>query len=159
MRRILRTAVLWGLLVGVPAEVYAQNQMAIYNGAIPALGQVICPDGSLVKTAKIATGAVSGSKQAVALTAGKKIAIYGFTLVSNTSAINIKFVEGTGSDCATGATDLTGVMFQATANVAFTSPATMLQAPLITNVVGDALCTNTSGSATVTGELRYCNSL
>ena len=57
----------------------------------------------------------SGSSQMIAAVSGKAIYVCGYTILS-AGTVNVKFVSGTGSNCATGPTNLTPA-FQLTAQV------------------------------------------
>ncbi len=99
--------------------------------------------------------ATSGSTQLVALTASQIIYICGYTITSNSATgVDVKFVYGTGTNCATGPTDMT-------------PPYTLdtdLMAGMVSNRVygnalktaaSNALCLNASAAVTVRAEVQY----
>lgn len=85
----------------------------------------------------------------VALTSAKKVRICSYVITrTDTAAVvaTAKFVEGTGTNCATGQTDLTGrvaAFASATVGSVHASPASGWTA----NVAGDAVCVTEVGAA------------
>lgn len=101
-----------------------------------------CPNKSPVNVAATTT-------QIVALSGSTKIRICGFVLSGNATAGSFAIVEGTGTNCATGQTSMSGtinVLGTTAAPVAYGGGNT---APLIT-VAGDAVCV-TATTTTATG--------
>jgi hypothetical protein len=94
---------------------------------------------------------VATTTQLVAGVAGKKIRICTIVIERNDVtgvATTVKLVEGTGTNCGTGQTSLTGSLFSSgTTAVTTDSPPVFITGPFITNAVADALCIQTTGAA------------
>lgn len=88
--------------------------------------------------------------QLVALAAGKSVYVCGFTAsVGATTTIQLQY--GTGSVCASGTTQLTGVIAPSTGTVvSFAADGTEFTAP-----AGNALCLTPTGTGGVQGFLSY----
>lgn len=143
-----------GLFLLIPALSFAFVSPG--NGVIPATSLVVCPyTGAYPTTIGFSAATLSTNYQLVAPVAGQKVEVYGFW-IATLAATNISFTEGTGSACATGNTVVTGTISNGGTNANFTSPAFLVNAPLRTNVVGDALCIKSGTSTTVSGFLTYC---
>lgn len=154
MRRF--ASLLVGLILLMPTLSFGATTVLPYGGMIPAAPIVVCPaTGALPTTVGFSAATLSTNSQVVALSAGKRIAVYGFW-INTLAATNLKWTEGTGSACATGNSVLTGIISNGGTNANFTSPAFMINAPLTTTTAGDALCINSGTSTTVSGFLVYC---
>lgn len=90
----------------------------------------------------------AATSQIVALVSGKKIRVCSINFGNtNATATNIKFVEGTGANCAVGQAQLTGnYVVAASANL---SPSMTASGPLVTLTAGDALCATGSAAGAV----------
>jgi hypothetical protein len=153
MRKLMVALALTGVL---SISQYCQAQGLPYGGNVPALARAYCPATlSLPKTASFSQTSLSGSLQIVAAVSGTKIQVLGWD-INTLAATNLKFVEGTGTNCATGATNTTGIFNAGGANTAVTSPLYLLSTPIYTTTASDALCINSGSSTTVSGFLTYC---
>jgi hypothetical protein len=113
----------------------------------PALaGLINCQSQAVVSEA------TSGNNEIVALTASERIYVCGYMLVG-AGAVDVQWVYGTGSDCGTSETDLTGLMTIAAAGggMADASPFWRGLAP----ATGNALCLELSGNVQVSGWVSY----
>jgi hypothetical protein len=115
---------------------------------------VRCEDGAFAITAPITeVFAGAGNNEIVALAPLSRIQVHRWQLQS-TADIQLKFITGTGTDCATGETDLTGRMdIFSTVNRTVDS---LTLSPPMTLPVAKALCLDASGAATITGAVTYC---
>lgn len=86
----------------------------------------------------------------VALTAGKKVYVCGF-LLGNATAGTFKFIDGTGTACATSPSDMSGALSLADKA---TVPMPPGRGTLFRTRSARALC-GTAGTGTVTGVLAY----
>lgn len=93
--------------------------------------------------------ATSGLTQIVAAVSGKAIYVTGYTLIVNAS-VSAQWEYGTGVNCATGTTALTGAM-----SFAANSGATAGQGNTLFIPAGDALCLNLGGAVQVSGSVSY----
>lgn len=93
----------------------------------------------------------------VALSGSTIIYVCSFSIVSNGgTATNIKFVGGTGTNCATSQDDRSGNMpFTAAANTVGISRGSGEGMIIKTSTAGDALCVTSSGAATVAIDVSY----
>ncbi|SRR5258708_27575946 len=149
-----RLSLLVSLLLLIPALSF--GAALPYGGLVPAAPLVVCPaTGAIPTTAGFSAATLSTNYQLVAPVAGKRVAVYGFW-VATLAATNISFTSGTGSACATGNSVLTGTISNGGTNANFSSPAFMINAPMRTNVAGDALCIKSGTSTTVSGFITYC---
>lgn len=114
----------------------------------PVSGTVAVSNQPIQPTASAAINdSASGPTQIVALVAGKAIYVTGYTVVA-AGAVTVQWEYGTGTNCGTGTTALTGPMsFAANGGAA---PAQMLFVP-----TGDALCLNLGGAVAVAGSVSY----
>jgi len=97
------------------------------------------------------TGTVGGPTQVVAAVAGQKIYVTSINMIGAATA-TIAFTYGTGTNCATGNTALTGTITITTAGAGVTigdGNGVVLVVP-----AGNALCT-TIGTATAPGWIAY----
>lgn len=102
------------------------------------------------KSASIAVTSAT-TTQLVALLSGKSIYVTSFALVS-TAANTAKFVYGTGSNCGTGTTDLTGAFGMSTFTVIphGNGLGSVLYVP-----PSNALCVVTTTTGTINGLVSY----
>lgn len=100
----------------------------------------------------VVSEATSGNNEIVALTASERIYVCGYMLVG-AGVVDVQWVYGTGSDCGTSETDLTGLMSIAAAGggMADSSPFWRGLAP----ATGNALCLELSGDVQVSGWVSY----
>lgn len=152
MRRL--SFVLFSLLIFLTVPAFAQSASLPYGGMFPASSQLFCPNGALPKVSPF-TKASAGNIQAVAGVAGQKIYVYGY-LVYTLAASNIKFQEGTGTNCATGAANVTEIFTNGGTTTAVVSPVFLERAPIATATAGDALCVNGSAATTISGYVLTC---
>ena len=124
------------------------------GGMIPAATQLFCPLGGAATVSSF-TKTSAGNIQAVAGVAGKKVYVYGW-LVYTLAASNIKLQEGTGTNCATGAADVTQIFTNGGTTTAVSSPTFLERAPIATATYGDALCVNGSAATTISGFVVTC---
>lgn len=104
---------------------------------------------------KFVSGVTATTSQIVALNGVTKIRICTIVIQRNdvaAVATTVKLVEGTGSNCGTGQTALTGNLFTsgATASTGNNQPTVInlgASGPVITNTPGDAVCVQTTGAA------------
>lgn len=93
----------------------------------------------------------SGSTELVGLTGGQTIYVCGYVLVAN-GTVDVKVVYGTGANCVTGSTDLTGAMpWVVNSGVA----AALDDGAWFETAVSNALCLNLSAAVAVRGHVRY----
>lgn len=104
----------------------------------------ICQDSAVISAAS------SGNNEIVALTASETVYVCGFLLISD-GTVGVQFITGTGTACATGETDKTGVM-SLVANSGFSSFSPF---PITKGAAGDAFCIELSGNVQVSGILNY----
>lgn len=109
-----------------------------------------CADHARVTSAVINT-ASSGNVEIVALSGSTLIYVCGYSLVVD-SAVDVQFIQGTGTACATDETDLTGPWgFSANGGITqANSGAVQFKAP-----AGKALCIENSGAVQVSGHVTY----
>lgn len=100
----------------------------------------------------IAATALTGSLKIITGVTAKKIFICGGYVVSS-AAVSVKFVEGTGTNCATGQADVTGAAPIA-ANGGWTMGLSGFAMPFTATATND-LCVFTSGAATLGGWISY----
>jgi hypothetical protein len=109
-----------------------------------------CADHARISTVAINT-ASSGNVELVALNSGDIVYVCGYDVVV-ASAVNIQFVYGTGSACATGETDITGPMpFAANGGIAIANTGVVQ----LKNAVSNAFCIELSGAVQTSGTLKY----
>lgn len=89
--------------------------------------------------------------QLVALSSGAKIWVTSFNVIAGGTG-NIKFVYGTGSNCGTGTTDLTG-NYNLTAQAGIAHGDGM--GPVLVVPAGNALCVTTSAAVQMSGSVAY----
>jgi len=151
---IVSSLLLAYLLIPSPVSVHAQSGQLPYGGMIPANPLAFCPGGSMPIMGTFTKGS-AGNIQAIAGTSGKRIYVLGYVIYT-LAASNLKFQEGTGSNCATGAADVTQIFSAGGTTTAVTSPSFLEHAPIQTATQGNALCVNGSAATTISGYLLAC---
>ena len=131
----------------------AEAQQPVNVSAIGGLQPVIarCDDPAKVESVPI-DDAGSGWAELVALVSNERIYVCGFNFASS-GTVNVKLGYGTGTNCGTGTTDLTGA-YPATAQWGMVIPNTGLGIQLKT-ALSNALCINLSGAVGVFGFVTY----
>ena len=125
--------------------------------AQPALQttSVRCTDGSYPVTVAInEVFAGAGNGEVLALVTSQRIRIFGWYLQSTVDT-TFRLTYGTGADCVTGTTNLTGNFSPFTSiNRPFAHPT--LAAPLVVSAVSQALCFNAGAACTISGWISAC---
>lgn len=130
-----------GQPIGTPVKIATAMGAQSSTGLRP---QIFCDASKKIDTA------ASGSTEIIPAVPGKSIYICGGDWVS-TSALSVKVVFGTGTNCATGATDLEGAQaFAATGGKVI--PVMM---PKWFVPAGNAFCINLSGATQVSGSVTF----
>jgi hypothetical protein len=93
--------------------------------------------------------ATSGNVELVALSAGKRVYVCGFSLDNDTATTGLQFIHGTGTACATDEADLTGVY--TVASLTFPNSG----ATIFATTAGNAFCIELSTNTQVNGQLTY----
>lgn len=138
--------ILWALLC-LPTIVLAQsNFKPCYT-----TGQSNCVQAVAASNAAIMAISSNTTAQLVALVAGKRIYVTSWDLISS-AAGTFKFVYGTGTNCGTGTTDLTGTYTFGTSTV-FTKGNGM--GMLLVVPVSNALCYTSASSIAAQGTVSY----
>ena len=107
--------------------------------------QFTCPNTAVINVAAAAT------TQLVALAASQIIRVCGFTITADTAATTATFVYGTGANCGTGTTAITGAMrMQDEGNISQVSG----NGSVFRTASANALCLTTATGA-VTGFVTY----
>ena len=114
-----------------------------------------CNDQSQVTSVAIST-ASSGNVQLVAISGSTIVYVCGFD-VTAAADVSVQFVSGTGSACATGETDKTGVYQLTAASGAGLRGLARPNggAPQFKGAAGEAMCIELSGAVQVDGLLTY----
>lgn len=100
-----------------------------------------CQSGSFPKTSAVIFAAAAGTTQQVPLVTGQSIYVCGYQ-ASLESAGTLAWVYGTGANCGTGTTAISGPMsFLASTPVAYSAPGYVMKVPL-----SNALCITTTGA-------------
>jgi hypothetical protein len=118
----------------------------------PALVVAMSPNNVPVATAQaLLNDSVSTALQIVALSGSTKIYVTSFSIVASV-AENVKFVTGTGSNCATGQTDMTSNMaFSANGGIARGGG----MGPVLVVPAGQALCVLASTTGPTAVDVSY----
>jgi hypothetical protein len=126
----------------------AVSSKAIYAGAVSSgnLTGIIQADASAAISVSTAT-----TTQIVALSSSKKIYVSSFDVIAGGTG-NITFVYGTGSNCGTGTTSLTGA-YNLTAQAGI-AKGNGLGAVLVVPA-SNALCVTTSAAVQMSGSIAY----
>lgn len=137
---------------GNPADAEANNNNAlrvapysrIFNGSTWDR-YFTCPNSAVVNVAAAAT------TQIVALSASTVIRVCSFVLTADTAATTATFVYGTGANCGTGTTAITGAMrLQDEGNISHTGGS----GSALRGLAANALCL-TAATGAVTGFVTY----
>jgi hypothetical protein len=136
IRRVLAGLLVLAALAAAPASA----QITI--GAGPNFG---CNNNVAVNVSS------SGATQLVALVSGKTIYICSFVLVA-AGTVTAKFQYGTGSNCVTGTTDMTGAMSFTTNSGASEGSGVGI---LMQTAASNALCLTLGGAVGVQGQVSY----
>jgi len=94
----------------------------------------------------------AGFTQVVAAVGGQSVYVCGYTVVAATVPVGITFGYGTGTNCGTASSDLTGAMTVAASGGMVNTPSNV---GVFETPPGQALCIKLSNGATVGGHLRY----
>jgi hypothetical protein len=109
-----------------------------------------CADHARISTAAISTSS-SGNVEIVALNGSDLIYVCGYSVVAG-AATGVQLIYGTGTACATGETDLTGVWSFA-ANGGITQGNAGV--PQFVVPAGNAFCVENSGANAIAGHVTY----
>ena len=109
-----------------------------------------CADHARISSVAINTS-TSGNVQLVALNGSDLIYVCGYSVVAG-AATGVQFIYGTGTACATGETDITGVWSFA-ANGGITQANAGV--PQFIAPAGNALCVENSGANSIQGHVTY----
>lgn len=132
-----------GMTSSADALLYERNLPYLFNG-VSWDRQFSCQS-----VASVTFTAASGSLQVVALSASKIIRICSIALSSDT-ATNITLQNGTGANCGTGTTSLSGAFQNVLSLVIPFGADSALRVP-----VSNAFCINSSVAATIGGVVTY----
>lgn len=111
-----------------------------------------CDDPSKVSNANIDIS-TSGNNEIVALTSSQIIYVCGFDLIADGAAVDVQWIYGTGTACATGETDMRTYPFDSTNGFGLTvSNGGAVQ---FKTASSNALCIELSGANRVTGGVSY----
>lgn len=109
-----------------------------------------CSDYARITSVAVNT-ASSGNVELVSLSASNVIYVCGYSLIAD-AAVDVQFIYGTGTACATGETDITGPMgFAANGGVALTNAGV----PQFATASANALCIELSDAVQVSGHVTY----
>jgi len=104
-----------------------------------------CENSNIAKSSAI-IAATTASSQLVALSAGKKIYVCGMSGVVSGAAGTLKLTTGTGTACATGGTDVSGLYTGSVGGIPFSHTGGGMTTP-----VSQELCAITAGGSVVAG--------
>lgn len=153
------------------ANVNSSNQLSVSVDGGSALGGIGTTGAAVPATAVYSgfntggnlTGAIrcqssvpydastSGSTQLVALSSGKVIYICGFNILAG-GTVNVKLVYGTGTNCASGAGNITPA-YQLTAQAGMVDDPAVYQG--LNAIASNELCINASGAVAVQAIVYY----
>lgn len=120
------------------------NQSFVYNGSTWDRA-FTCPSSAVINVAAAAT------TQLVALASSQIIRVCSFVISGDTAATTATFVYGTGANCGTGTTSLTGAMRMVDeGNISLTG----MNGSLFRTAASNALCL-TAATGAVTGFVTY----
>lgn len=144
MKRLL--IILAALLISTPA-VFAQT---MNRPCHTSNGTNCIPEFGAALSIKIDSAAAT-TTELIALTAGQRIYITSWDVMA-AGTTNVKLVYGTGTNCGTGTTDLTGAYpLIAQAGISKGSGLGAILFPLVSN----AVCISNSGAIQISGSLSY----
>lgn len=129
------------------------NTMASYDalGRIWARDGGPCGDWSRLTSAAINTAA-AGNVEVVALNGSDLIYVCGYSIVVD-AAVDVQFIYGTGTACATGETDITGIWGLAANGGITQANGGAIQFGAVP--AGNALCIENSAAVQVSGHVAY----
>ena len=139
-------------VAGNPADAEANNNNALrvapysrsYNGSTWDR-QFTCPSSAVINVSAAAT------TELVALSASQIIRVCSFVISGDTAATTATFVYGTGANCGSGTTSLTGAMrMQDEGSISSTG----MNGSLFRTAASNALCL-TAATGAVTGFVTY----
>ena len=135
--------------MGVGATGSAPPANALYNGANASgnLTGLISCDKSAIYDAS-----TTGSTQMVAISGSTTIYICGYSIFVGGTATNVKFVYGTGSNCATSPANITPA-YQLVANTGIVDGSLFFRG--LKTIASQALCINASGANAVQAIVYY----
>jgi len=142
MRRKLEAAFILGMLV---AAFLVAVAVFLVPGTQAAGDPINCPSSVVV------SGNTAATAELVPLVAGKRVRVCGFVL-TGAAATTVTLKTGTGANCGSGTTNLTGAMgFGTTTFVTYSGGV----APVLSTPVSQALCWTNSATQQVSGVLTY----
>lgn len=145
----LRWLLVIGVLACVPSSASAQLPVQIPSAPSWSITER-CYDTSKATSVIIST-ATAGDLELVSATASQIVYVCGWNFISS-GTNTIRFIYGTGSNCATGQTGLTGI-YAVTAQVGMAIPNT--GAIQTKTPASNALCIEIGSSVQVSGMLTY----
>lgn len=138
----------------VLSQPYVSNGIATsqaYPGVMDTSGRQCANTGIIQATASVPINvSTATTTQLVALSAGKAIYVTALDVIAGGTG-NITFEYGTGSNCGTGTTALTGP-YNLTAQTGLTKGAI---GPVLIVPAGNALCVLTSAAVQMSGSVSY----
>lgn len=158
-----QSAIIRGQIIGQPGvydTLVTNGAGALYVAAAPN-AQDACNSSGTFKSSAIINISTATTTQLVALSGSTVVYVCSFAMTISqvvTTANTIKFVYGTGSNCGTGTTDLTGAF--GTGGITAAPPITVSMTSsgsILRTAVGNALCATTTigGSASFSGVVTY----
>lgn len=147
MRHPLKDAAFGLALFVLLAALWAVQQPA--SAQQTTQGETISRCGTAVPSVVVVNTATAGNVELVALAAGKRVHVCGFTLDNDTATTAVQFIYGTGTACATGETDLTGAMTIASLSIGNAGAAQFATA------ASNALCIELGAATQVNGVVTY----
>lgn len=140
--------------LGAGATGSAAPANAIYQGTLQGDGTTGGHLKGIIQCDSVATydASTTGSTQMVALASGQTIYVCGYAITTGGTATNVKLVYGTGSNCATGSTNLTPA-YQLVANGGIVDRAPFWGG--MKTASANALCVNASAANAVQATVYY----
>jgi hypothetical protein len=120
------------------------------SGTAQSFAADSCQDAASVETVVIAASS-SGNNQLVAISGSETVTVCGYQFTVD-AAVDVQFIYGTGSACATGETNLTGVMKFTDAGDGMVNPP---GSKYFATIAAQALCVELSGAVGINGVLQY----
>lgn len=133
----------------VPATavyIAAGSDGGLSAGTAALTGLITCGNSVAISTASL------GNTELVALTSGETVYVCGYMVVG-AGAVDVQFVYGTGTACATGETDLTGAMSIAGAGGGMAESSAFWRG--MKGAASNAFCIELSAAVQVSGVLYY----
>jgi hypothetical protein len=119
---------------------------------LPSVGRAAAPFFGQCNSSALYDASTNGATQIVALAAGKRIMVCGFSFMVGATATNVSLVYGTGANCATDQVALTPA-FQIGVNGGIVNEAPVWNG--LATPAGKALCIKTSAGNAVQGLVKY----